>query len=84
MKKAVYQLSFERDDNTLISTILKDAQKRDAVTLWNLIRRTQEMDRARIFDKLNELVPVPSGVTKSGVIKLDKEMMQKWLSVIGG
>lgn len=83
LKKAVYQLSFERDDNTLISTILKEAKKQDAVTLWNLIRRTQEMDRARIFDKLNELVPAPSGVTKEGVVKLNKNMMRKWLSVMG-
>ena len=84
LKKAVYQLSFERDDNTLISTILKEAKKHDAVTLWNLIKRTRETDRGRIFDKLNGLVQAPSGVTKDGVVKLNKVMMQKWLAVMGG
>ncbi len=83
LKQAAFQLSFERDDNTLLPTILDEAKKHDAVTLWNLIKRSSKEKRGSIFDKLNDMIAAPQGVSREGVIKLDKNMMQKWLAVMG-
>ena len=39
------------------------ARRRDALTLINLFRNASEQQRVQIFNRLNELVPAPPGVT---------------------
>jgi hypothetical protein len=39
------------------------ARRRDALTLINLFRNASEQQRVQVFNRLNELVPAPLGVT---------------------
>ena len=53
----------------LLDTVLRSARLRDALTVVNLFRRTNSPEeRARIFVRLNELVPAPENVHRNDVI----------------
>lgn len=61
-----------------LSTVLSEARKRDAFTLWHLLSRVNEPERGRVYDRLAQLVPPPQGVTRAGVLRLDKKMLDLW------
>lgn len=51
-----------------LETILRSARRKDAFTLLNLLPRAANADqRARIYDRLNALVPAPPGITREAV-----------------
>ena len=51
-----------------LDTILRKARRKDAFTLLNLLPRAENADeRARIFDRLNALVPAPANITREAV-----------------
>ena len=57
---------FQTSDS--LDVILRNARTKDAFTLLNLLPRAANGDeRARIYDRLNALVPAPPGVTRETV-----------------
>ena len=55
-------------DDASLDTILRTARTKDAFTLLNLFPRTASADeRARIYDRLNALVPAPPSITREAV-----------------
>src|SRR5262249_20456676 len=61
-----------------LDTILSESRKRDSLTLWHLLYRTAGADRARVYDRLAELVPPPNGATKEVIMRLDQSMLDEW------
>ena len=61
-----------------IGTILSLVTKKDAILLWHLLQLVSNENRFVVFDKLNELVSAPNGVTKEGIQALNKDMLMKW------
>ena len=59
-------------------TILSLVTKREAILLWHMLQLVSNEDRFVVFDKLNEFVPAPNGVTKAGIQGLNKDMLMKW------
>jgi hypothetical protein len=43
-----------------------------------MLTRTQAADRQRVFDRLQALVPMPEGVTRDQVLRLDRNALRKW------
>lgn len=66
-----------------LSTILTQARQRDALTLWHLLSRADESDRARVYDRLAAIVPAPEGVTRDGILHLDRAMLDRWWNQLG-
>lgn len=66
-----------------LTTILAESRKRDALTLWHLLSRASESDRARVYDRLAGFVPAPAGVTREGVLHLDQQMLDAWWASLG-
>ncbi len=63
----------------LLNTVLTEARLRDAFTLLNLFRRADSSDeRARIFDRLNQLVPAPPVVKRDDVIRGVHNAVDPW------
>jgi len=63
----------------LLDTILKAARLRDSLTLVNLFRRANsDSERARIFDRLNQLVPAPPEVKREDVISGVHNAVNPW------
>jgi RNA polymerase sigma-70 factor (ECF subfamily) len=61
-----------------IGTVLSLATKKESLTLWHLLQLVSSENRFLVFDKLNELIPAPNGVTKAGIQGLNKDMLLNW------
>jgi len=66
-----------------LGIVLSEARKRDALTLWHLLSRADESDRSRVYDRLASLVPAPAGVTREGILRVDRTMLDSWWNQLG-
>ena len=53
------------------------------MTLWHLLARVPPADRDRVFDALARLVPPPSPVTRDGIRRGDRAMLDAWWDGLG-
>ena len=67
----------------LVGIVLADARKSDALTLWHLLSRVSEADRPGVYDRLAALAPPPADVTRDGILRLDRPMLDAWWSSFG-
>jgi hypothetical protein len=56
---------------------------RDAVTLWHLLGRVTASDREAVLDALASRVPLPDGITREAVMRLDKPSLDRWWDALG-
>jgi hypothetical protein len=63
-----------------LGVVLADARSRDAMTLLTLLGRLDAGRRIRVYDRLAELLPPPPGVTRSGIERGDRAMIDRWWS----
>jgi len=69
--------------NALLGILLVDARKNDALTLWHLLSRVSDADRPGVYDRLASLAPPPAGVSREGILRLDRPMLDAWWSSFG-
>jgi hypothetical protein len=69
--------------NALLGIILADARENDALTLWHLLSRVGDADRPSVYDRLAALAPAPPGVTRQGILRLDRQMLDSWWDSLG-
>ncbi|MGJ5813145.1 FecR domain-containing protein [Paludibaculum fermentans] len=58
-------------------TLLPLARRRDILTLWHLLTRGTEEERAMTVDRLIVLAPLPPGVTRDALLKLEPAALQQ-------
>jgi hypothetical protein len=61
-----------------IDVVLSQARVRDTLTLWHLLSRVDPSERAPVFDRMVELVPLPNGVTREKALQLDPATLKLW------
>ena len=61
-----------------LKSLLSHSRERDTLTLWHLLVRVDDNERAKIYDKVASFVPPPDGVTREGILKLDPKMLELW------
>ncbi len=66
-----------------LDTVLAESRKRDALALWHLLSRVNESERALVYDRMATLVPPPPGVTRDGILQLDRRMLDLWWNQLG-
>jgi len=66
-----------------LQTVLSYARKDDALSLWHLLSGTQGTSREKVFDRFQQLVPPPEGVTREGVLRLDQQQLDLWWNTLG-
>jgi hypothetical protein len=66
-----------------IAIVLSRSRKRDALTVWHLLSRVDEVQRARVYERLQQLAPAPAGVTQEGILRLDQPMLDSWWNALG-
>ena len=81
--EALARLDFENDPAAL-GAVLDGARERDTLTLWHLLSRVGADDRARVYERLASLAPPPAGVTREGVLSLDRAMLDAWKDNLEG
>jgi glucose/arabinose dehydrogenase/anti-sigma factor RsiW len=81
LKRALedYDFSDDRDESFFVRTVVgATAQRSDGVTLLNVLSAVDDSLRPVVFDRLVALVPPPPGVTRAGVLALDRRMINRW------
>jgi len=66
-----------------LDLILSSARRKDAFTLWHLLSRGSEAERARVYDRLVVLAPPPSGVTREAVLAREQSALDRWWDTLG-
>ena len=66
-----------------VETVLAESRPGDELTLWHLLSRVDEGQRAAIYDRLRQFVPPPAGVTRDGILRLDQLMLDLWWNQLG-
>jgi hypothetical protein len=61
-----------------LDIVLREARARDAFTLWHLLPRVTSAERPAVYDRLAALAPPPAGVTRDGILNLNKNMFDSW------
>jgi predicted anti-sigma-YlaC factor YlaD len=85
--QALVKFDFEADSPearaAALRVVLDEARERDAFTLWHLLARISNAERTLVYDRLAALVPPPAGVTRDGVLRGDKQMIDLWWDELG-
>lgn len=78
-RRLLYAFDFENAGDAALESMLLKSTEQDAITLWHLLSRVDDSARGRVFDRLSTLVKPPDGVTREGIMQLDKTMLDEWL-----
>jgi hypothetical protein len=79
-RDALTRLDFHNGGARALSVVLAEARDDDTLTLWHLLSRTRGAERGRVYDRMASLIKPPSGVTRDGVLHLNKRMLDEWKS----
>jgi hypothetical protein len=81
-RKALHGLDFEtlsgEPRGQALRTVLAEARRRDAFTLWHLLSRVSDMERPLVYDRMAGLVQPPKGTTREGTLALEPKMLDAW------
>jgi FecR-like protein len=83
LSKFDFTATTPQERNASLGIILVDARKNDALTLWHLLSRVSDADRPGVYDRLAVLAPPPGGVTRDGILWLDRQMLDSWWNSLG-
>jgi hypothetical protein len=77
-RDALADFDFEGGGGDALKVVLDESRDRDSFTLWHLIQRVDAATREVVLDRMIALVGLPKGVTREGVMQLDKAMLEEW------
>jgi hypothetical protein len=77
-RDALAKFDFEGGSSDALKIVLDESRDRDSFTLWHLIQRVEGTTREVVLDRMIALVGLPKGVTREGIIELNKEMLEEW------
>ena len=66
-----------------LGAVLARARARDGMTLWHLIPRVAPAERAAVVDALAARAPMPAGITRDAVMRLDRVALDGWWDALG-
>lgn len=77
-RAALERFDFAGGGSSAVQTLLEKRNFYDIITLWHLLSRVARADREKVYDALVDYVPLPEGVTREGIMKLNKAMLESW------
>jgi hypothetical protein len=77
-RDALAKFDFEGGSTEALEIVLDESRDRDSFTLWHLIQRVDSDTRKIVLDRMIALVGLPKGVTREGIMQLNKEMLETW------
>lgn len=78
LRRALVAFDFENGGTDAVEIVIAEARDRDTLTLWHLLSRVDEPLRARIFDRMAALTPLPAGVSRERALALDPATLKLW------
>jgi len=73
MKQALDHFGFDKGGGVALA----GARVRDTLTLWHLLSRVEMEDRARVYDRIASLTPVPAAISRDEALRLDAETLKR-------
>lgn len=77
-RNAVMVFDFGERRDEAFAKILEEARVVDSLTIWHMFARVDESRRGDVFEALASRVKPPSKVTKDGIVRLDRKMLERW------
>jgi FecR protein/Putative zinc-finger len=77
-RDALTRLDFQNGGAKALSVVLAESREYDTLTLWHLLSRVSGAERNRVYERMASLITPPQGVTREGVLRLDKGMLDLW------
>ena len=77
-RDALKRLDSENGDARALGIVLAEAREYDTLTLWHLLSRVEGAQRRRVYERMAALIAPPAGVTREGIMRLDKGMLDLW------
>jgi len=77
-QNALFRFDFANGGSESLQTIIKESNLYDALTLWHLLSRTQKAERGKVFDALAAHIKPPANITREGILRLNKKMLDAW------
>lgn len=74
---ALRKFDFDGGGGKYLQTLIKTARSQDTLTLWHLLSRVPESERENVLEKILSFAKLPEGVTREGVLSLDKNMLDQ-------
>jgi hypothetical protein len=65
-----------------LNFILVSSERKDALTLFNMLNLVDEDSREMVINKLQSLVSMPGNIDLRQMVKLNEPDLQRWLSAI--
>lgn len=78
LRSALARFDFEGGGAAAVEIVIEAARQRDTLTLWHLLSRVDGGARERVYDRLAALAPVPPGLTRDAVLRLEDEALARW------
>ncbi len=82
-KAALTRLDFGNGTKDDLETLLDNAGRQDALSLWYLLRNAEPGEVQQIYNRLAELITPPDGVTYEGIKAGNNTMLLKWWDKLG-
>jgi putative zinc finger protein len=83
LKKALMDFDFGDCGNTCVNVILKNASKKDAVTLLNIMPRVDEEYKNKVYAQVSGYCSPPKNMPKDSIPKCDKiEKLNVWIDKV--
>lgn len=77
LKKSLSEFDFGNGGRDAVETVIREATRKDTLTLWHLLPKVSEDQRAAIVTRIARETELDDGVTFDGLIRLDREMMME-------
>ena len=78
LKQALATFGLEKVEGSALTVVLAESRVRDTLTLWHLLSRVGVAERARVYDRIAALTPVPAGVSRQKALELDPATLTRW------
>lgn len=78
LKQAVNDFDAGTDRVKALEVVVAEARVRDTLTLWHLLSRVEASDRVRVYERIAQFEPPPSGVTRDRILALDADALRRW------
>jgi hypothetical protein len=81
-KKALEKFDFEQGGLEALKVILAEATASDTLTLFNLLYRVKDSERASVYDRLVSLIAPPDDVTRDGMLAMNQSMLESYQTAL--
>lgn len=81
-KRALLNYDFKNGGAAALNTILKNASKKDAVTLLNLMPVVDKNSKGKVYAKLAGFVKTPGNIHRDSIPYFDYKKMNEWIDDI--